>query len=87
MTILCLLNAASHAGLGLGVQQLHDQLHIRFPDLLLGNMHRTCVVDVLARAGLLEEAVPRLVRWIIVLRGLLCSELARTVDWTLASWH
>ena len=56
-TALCLLNAASHGGLGLGVRHLHDQLQHRFPHLQLNALHRSCVIDGLARVGLFDEAV------------------------------
>jgi pentatricopeptide repeat protein len=75
VTVLCLLNAASHAGLGLGVRQLYGDLQARFPALQLGPWHRTCVVDGLARAGLLDEAVAEareleyFVAWVAVLGG------------------
>ena len=39
VTVVCLLNAASHAGLGLGMRQLYDQLQNRFPDLKLSASH------------------------------------------------
>jgi hypothetical protein len=57
VTALCLLNAASHAGLGLDVRQLYDQFQIRFPNVKLSASHRTCVVDGFSRAGLFDEAV------------------------------
>jgi len=57
VTALCLLNAASHAGLGSDVRKLYDQFHIRFPNVKLSASHRTCVVDGFSRAGLFDEAV------------------------------
>jgi len=80
MTISCLLNAASHAGLGLGVRDLYHQLQSRFPDIQFNTMHRNCVVDGLARKGLLDEAVAEarsvdnVVAWMAVMGG------ARTYD-------
>jgi len=43
--------------LGLGVRNLFTQLQSRFPDLQLDVRHRNCVIDALARVGLLDDAV------------------------------
>ena len=56
VTVVCLLNATSHAGLGQGMRHLYDQLQIRFPDLKLNASHRSCVVDGFSRARLFDEA-------------------------------
>jgi pentatricopeptide repeat protein len=57
VTLVCLLNAASHSGLGLGIKQLLDQLQSRFPHIQIDHRHHCCVIDGLARAGLLDDAV------------------------------
>ena len=70
VTALCLLNAASHAGLGLGMRQLYDQLQNRFPDLKLSASHRTIWLTAFHVPGL-TRLLLRHTRWRTMWRGCL----------------
>ncbi len=51
VTLVCLLNAASQSGLGIGIKQLLNQLQSRFPHIQINDHHHCCVIDGLARAS------------------------------------
>lgn len=57
VTMTSLLSAASHSGLGIGVRHLFNQLTARYPHIPLNKIHSNCVIDGLARAGLVDDAV------------------------------